>query len=207
MKSTQSTRSSSLNFSSKTRLGFECRGVCRFPGGPRFSGEKFAGEQWRCRSWRGSWNYWRTSSASTSNKWYWGYNGYSKHKYWDCFDTDVSHVNIRLPRKCHARNRKTVKRLISLVSALSAHQRSNGLSHLPCGTARSYLLSVFNPALIRTVYEWTRGTSFLTSQPKLLQFRKGQLSGVSHGWMRRVEKQPEPARLWEIRFGPKWKSR
>ena len=70
---------------------------------------------------------------------------------------------------------KTVKRLISLVSSLSAHQRSNGLSHLPCGTARSYLLSVFNPALIRTVYEWTRGTSFLTLTTEITSIPEGSI--------------------------------
>ena len=69
----------------------------------------------------------------------------------------------------------TVKRLISLVSRLSACQRENGLSHLPCGTGRSYLLSVFNPALIRTVYEWTRGTSFLHLTTEITTIPEGSI--------------------------------
>lgn len=70
---------------------------------------------------------------------------------------------------------RTVKRLIKLTSFLSAQQRQNGLGHLPCGTARSYLLSVFNPALIRTVYEWTRGTSFLTLTTQITTVPEGSI--------------------------------
>lgn len=70
---------------------------------------------------------------------------------------------------------KTVKRLVSLTCALSARQREAGLSHLPCGTARSYLLSIFNPALIRTVYEWTRGTSFLTLTTQVTTIPEGSI--------------------------------
>lgn len=68
-----------------------------------------------------------------------------------------------------------VKHFIKLVSNLSSRQRENGLAHLPCGTARSYLLSVFNPALIRTVYEWTRGTSFLTLTSEITSIPEGSI--------------------------------
>ncbi len=70
---------------------------------------------------------------------------------------------------------KTCKRIISLVRTLSAQQRDSGLGHLPCGTALSYLHVTFNPALIRTVYEWTRGTPFLTLTTKVTTIAEGSI--------------------------------
>ena len=70
---------------------------------------------------------------------------------------------------------KTVKRLIKLTGSLSARQREFGLGHLSCGSARTYLLSIFNPALIRTVYEWTRGTSFLSLTTQITTIPEGSI--------------------------------
>ena len=70
---------------------------------------------------------------------------------------------------------KTCKRIISLVRSLSAQQRDCGLGHLPCGTALSYLHSTFNPALIRTVYEWTRGTPFLKLTTEVTTIAEGSI--------------------------------
>ena len=70
---------------------------------------------------------------------------------------------------------KTVKRLVKLTSSLAALQRSKNLGHLPCGTAQSYLKSLFNPALIRTVYEWTRGTSFLNLTTQFTTIPEGSI--------------------------------
>ena len=70
---------------------------------------------------------------------------------------------------------KTVKRLISLSSFLSVRQRENGLGHLPCGTARSYLTSIFNPALIRTVFLWASGTPFLTLTTEITSIPEGSI--------------------------------
>lgn len=70
---------------------------------------------------------------------------------------------------------KTVKRLISLTASLSTCQRDNGLGHLPCGSARSYLTSIFNPALIRTVYLWASGTPFLILTTEITSIPEGSI--------------------------------
>lgn len=67
------------------------------------------------------------------------------------------------------------KRIVSLTSSLAAQQRDCGLGHLPCGSALSYLYTTFNPALIRTVYEWTRGTSFLTLTTEITTIAEGSI--------------------------------
>jgi antiviral helicase SKI2 len=70
---------------------------------------------------------------------------------------------------------KTVKRLVSLTASLSALQRQNGLGHLPCGTARSYLTSIFNPALIRTVHLWASGKPFLNLTTEITSIPEGSI--------------------------------
>ena len=70
---------------------------------------------------------------------------------------------------------KTCKRIVSLTSTLSAQQRDCGLGHLPCGSALSYLQSTFNPALIRAVYEWARGTPFLTLTAEITTIAEGSI--------------------------------
>jgi antiviral helicase SKI2 len=70
---------------------------------------------------------------------------------------------------------KTVKRLIKLSSSLSALQRDHGLGHLECGTARSYLMSIFNPALIRVVHDWSLGVPFHTLTTQITTVPEGSI--------------------------------
>lgn len=70
---------------------------------------------------------------------------------------------------------KTIKRLVALASSLSAKQRDNGLGHLVCGTHRTYLQSIFNPALIRTVHLWCHGTTFLQLTTEITTIAEGSI--------------------------------
>lgn len=70
---------------------------------------------------------------------------------------------------------RACRRLVRLTSVLATHQRDCGLAHLPCGSPLTYLQSTFNPALIRTVYEWTRGTSFLTLTTDVTSISEGSI--------------------------------